>query len=115
MGKHGNADGNAEGNGDEDSYEDDGAANRYDAEAGGEIYGVDNTGPAIHEDPTTATMTEEILLNHVKSYVKGIRRNPDLSVEEWDRRRRNATCYRCNKQGHMANQCPLPPPQSKKI
>lgn len=89
----------------------------------------DNCGPFVHHDPNefssnvaptepdfspNGANTDDVgLLNHIKLYDRSVKYNPSLTPEEWDRRRKNQTCFRCNKTGHFANKCPLPPPSNQ--
>ena len=64
--------------------------------------------PQFHEDLSSFNdVTAPACLNAIKLYEKSKKLNPSLSPEELDRRRRNQTCFRCNRTGHFINNCPL--------
>lgn len=66
-----------------------------------------------NQSGTNENESMSLFLNQLKVYDKNVRRNPSLTPDEFDRRRRNNTCFRCNKEGHYANACPLPPHSKK--
>ena len=47
----------------------------------------------------------ESFLNAIRIYEKAKKANPKLSPQELERRKRNNTCFVCNKPGHFANKC----------
>jgi hypothetical protein len=75
--------------------------NNADYETGGED---SDHGPS-GDDPDADD--ENSFLNALRIYDRMKKSNPSLTPEELDRRRRNGTCFRCNKEGHFSSKCPL--------
>ena len=65
------------------------------------------TTPSFHDDNTGDGTTENDLacLNAMRFHENAKRHQPSLTTDEIDRRRRNNTCFKCNRAGHYANNC----------
>ena len=64
--------------------------------------------PSFHPDSSNdppASDSDIMFLNAMKFLDKNAKRNPSLSLDEIDRRRRAGTCFKCNRPGHYANNC----------
>jgi hypothetical protein len=71
--------------------------------------------PPFHEDVDESLTENEIaFLNAMKFYEKNAKRNPSLTTDELDRRRRANTCFKCNQPGHYAKKCNVLPQHPKK-
>jgi hypothetical protein len=70
---------------------------------------VDSESFNVHEDPDIdvgdADEEVDVTLNAIKFYEKQKNRNPKLDPEEFNRRRKNNTCFHCNQPGHYVNDC----------
>jgi hypothetical protein len=63
----------------------------------------DNSNPIITPEPSSE---DDALLHQLQMFHKQVQRNPKLSPEEYDRRRRSNACFKCNRAGHYASKCP---------
>jgi hypothetical protein len=62
--------------------------------------------PPFHEDVNESLSENDLaFLNAMRFYEKNAKRNPSLTTDELDRRRRTNTCFICNQPGHYANKC----------
>ncbi len=64
----------------------------------------------IHDDiepEITLEDEHELMLNNIKFYEKQKSIIPSLTPEKLAERRRNGTCFRCNRAGHFSDVCPL--------
>ena len=59
-----------------------------------------------NESKTDRDDEDESFLNAVRIFEQLKKENVGITPDEFDRRRRNGTCFRCNKEGHYANKCP---------
>ena len=61
----------------------------------------------INADGIDDSSDNNSFLNAVRLYNAAKEFNPKLTDEEISRRRKNNTCFRCNRPGHIARNCPL--------
>lgn len=66
-----------------------------------------NHGPDGNQTATNGSDEENSFLNAIRMYEQVKQEVPGITPDEIDRRRRNGTCFRCNKEGHFADKCPL--------
>jgi hypothetical protein len=73
------------------------------------------TPPPFHEDVNESLSENDLaFLNAMRFYEKNAKRNPSLTTDELDRRRRTNTCFICNQPGHYANKCNVSSQQQPK-
>lgn len=93
------------------TYEEENDAAELDAELNGENNDAeysnvdsddDNNNPIITPEPSSE---DDALLHQLQMFHKTIQRHPKLTPDEYDRRRRNNACFKCNRTGHYANKC----------
>lgn len=87
-------------NDNDDSYYQDETQNGIDARS-------DNNDSDSGQHTDSNADEDNSFLNAVRIFENVKKVVPSITPEELDSRRRNGTCFRCNKEGHFANKCPL--------